>query len=134
MRARSASFVLSYVVLLTGTGAAHHSFSAEFDSRQPFKMAGTVTRLEWTNPHVYVYVAVKEDTSDAVIWTMELPSPNHLARHGWTRQALRVGEQVVVEGSLAKDGSRTGNARTIVRTENGSRVFTAPPARVFFED
>jgi hypothetical protein len=126
---------LSFLVLLTGTVAAHHSFSAEFDARRAFKVTGTVAGIEWSNPHVYVYVAVKEDTSDAMTtWTMELPSPNHLMRHGWTRDALRIGEQVVVEGSQAKDGSRTGNASTIIRSENGSRVFTAPPARVLFAD
>ena len=135
MTLRSASFTASFLLLLTGNVAAHHSFSAEFDARKAFKVTGTVTRIEWTNPHVYVYVAVKDDASGAATtWTMELPSPNHLMRHGWTRDDLRVGELVVVEGSPAKDGSRTGNARTIIRTENGSRVYNAAPTRVEFAE
>jgi len=103
---------------------AHHSFAAEFDASKPFKMTGTVTKVEWMNPHTFFYIdVVDEQTKKVTNWAMEMGSPNGLMRNGWTRNSMKEGDVVVVEGSLAKDGSPTGNARTV--TLNGKRLFAA---------
>ena len=126
MRLISPFIIASCVMMLPGMLAAHHTFSAEFDRTKPLRVAGAVTRIDWTNPHVYVYIDERDEVSNTTVtWTMELPSPNHLARHGWTRRASQVGERVTVDGFRAKDGSRTGNASTIFDS-SGKRLFTAP--------
>ena len=103
---------------------AHHSFAAEFDASKTFKMTGTVTKVEWMNPHTFFYIDVKDEKDGKVTnWAMEMGSPNGLMRNGWTRNSMKEGDVVVVEGSLAKDGSPTGNARTVML--NGKRLFAA---------
>ena len=103
---------------------AHHSFAAEFDAAKPFTLTGTVTKVEWMNPHSFFYIDVIDEQTKAVTnWAMELGSPNGLMRAGWTRNTLKVGDEVTVEGSLAKNGSPTGNARSVVMTSTGQRLF-----------
>ena len=84
--------------------AAHHSFEAEYDRNKTIQVTGTVTRLDWMNPHARFYIDVKEDAGAVANWNLELASPNVLTRNGWTRNTLKIGEQVTVEGSMAKDG------------------------------
>ena len=102
----------------------HHSFAAEFDSSKPVELKGTVTRLDWVNPHAWIYLDVKDEKGNVTSWACELGSPNLLMRNGWTRDALKAGDSVVVNGSQAKDGSRIANART-VRLADGKRIFNA---------
>src|SRR5262245_56029732 len=103
---------------------AHHSFAAEFDAAKPFTFTGTVTKVEWMNPHSYFYIdVIDEQTKTVTNWAMELGSPNGLMRAGWTRNTLKVGDEVTVEGSRAKNGSPTGNARSVVMTSTGERLF-----------
>jgi hypothetical protein len=103
---------------------AHHSFAAEFDAKKPFKFTGPVTKVEWMNPHTYFHMDVTDEKSGKVTnWAMEMGSPNILMRQGWTRNSLKVGDVVTVEGSLAKDGSPTGNARTVVLMKTGQKLF-----------
>jgi hypothetical protein len=112
-------------LLMTGSAVrAHHSFAAEFDAKQPFKFTGTVTKVEWMNPHTFFYIdVVDEKTKQKTNWGMEMGSPNILMRNGWTRNTMKVGDVVIVEGSKAKDGSPTGNARSVVLAATGQRLF-----------
>lgn len=115
------------------TALAHHSFAAEYDADKPITLTGTVSKVEWTNPHARFYVDVRDEKGVTTNWNLELASPNVLVRNGWSRRTLNVGDAVVVEGSLARDGSKMANAR-VVRLADGRRVFAgssggdAPPA------
>lgn len=101
---------------------AHHSFAAEYDASKPVKLTGTITKIEWMNPHARFYMDVKDDQGKVTNWEFELGSPNGLMRQGWTRHSMKVGDTIYVEGSLAKDGSNLANART-VKLSDGRRLF-----------
>jgi hypothetical protein len=102
--------------------SAHHSFAAEYDENKPLKITGTVTKLEWTNPHARFYVDVKDQSGKVTNWNFELGSPNVLIRQGWRRTALKEGDQVTVEGYMAKDGTNLANARRVTLPD-GRKVF-----------
>src|SRR5664279_1507110 len=90
---------------------AHHSFAAEYDSAKPITLTGTVTNVEWMNPHARFYIDVKDEKGEVSNWELELGSPNGLMRQGWTRNSMKIGDSIQVGGSLAKDGSNLANAR-----------------------
>ena len=123
MRAAQILVLAAVALIVTVTSApAHHSFAAEFDANKPFKMTGKVTKVEWMNPHTFFYIDVKDEKTGKVVnWGMEMGSPNILMRNGWRRDTMKIGDEVTVEGSLAKDGTPTGNARTVVM--GGKRLF-----------
>ena len=102
---------------------AHHSFAAQFDIAKPITLTGKVTKVEWFNPHVYFYIDVKDEKGEAANWAAEMNSPNSLMRLGWTRDSMKVDDVVTVQGSLAKDGSKLMNARSVVLTNTGARLF-----------
>jgi len=104
---------------------AHHSFSAEFDLKQPLTVTGTVTKLEWTNPHVWFYIDVKDESGKVTNWGMEMGSPNGLLRTGWTRNSMKLGDVVTVDGYKARNGTPNGNAISVVLTSTGKKLFAA---------
>jgi len=110
------------LLLCTMPMLAHHSFAAEYDSAKPITLTGTVTKVEWMNPHARFYIDVKDEKGEMNNWELELGSPNGLMRQGWTRNSLKKGDQVTISGSLAKDGSKLANART-VKLADGRQVF-----------
>ena len=119
-----AALVLVLAGLLAATLPvdAHHAFSAEFDSEKPVKLTGSVTKLDWTNPHAWIYVDVKDESGKVANWGFELASPNGLMRNGWTRFSLKPGDVVTIEGSRAKNGSTNANAQVVV-SSSGQRLF-----------
>ena len=129
MRARVLCISLTLIALLAAAAPifAHHSFAAEFDSNQKVKLTGSVTKVEWQNPHVYFYIDVKDDKSGKVVnWACEMGSPNGLTGQGWTRNTLKVGMVVSMEGSLAKDGRNIANANNV--TVDGVKLGAASSA------
>jgi hypothetical protein len=107
--------------------AAHHSFAAEFDVNKPVTLTGAVTRIEWGNPHIWVYLDVKDEHGAAQPWQCEGGAPNTLTRNGWSKDSLKPAEQITIEGFLAKDGSKTCNLR-IITMPNGRSVFAGSSA------
>ena len=132
MNSRSTMVVacLGLALLASSRAAlAHHSFAAEFDANKPFTFTGVVTKVEWQNPHTYFYVDVTDAASGKVTnWALEMGSPNGLMNQGWTRNTLKVGDVVTVDGSVARSGKPLGNARSVVLTATGQRLFAASSA------
>jgi hypothetical protein len=110
------------VVALTTQMLAHHAFTAEFDAAKPVTLKGVITKAEWTNPHSWVYIDVKDDKGAVNAWAIECGAPNALLRRGWNKNSLPVGSEIVVDGFQAKNGSLTMNARDIT-TADGKKLF-----------
>lgn len=120
MKVIVATAALVVGALATGAAIAHHSFSAEFDREKAVELTGIVTKVEWTNPHVWFYINVRdEETGEIVNWGAELGPPHGLQRRGWRRDTLGIGEQVTVDGWLARNGSKRVNARNVTLTATG---------------
>ena len=109
-----------------GTAFAHHSFAAEFDITKPVTLVGKVTKLEWTNPHAYVFVDVADAKTGAVTnWEIEMGSPNGLTRLGWTRNLVKPGDGVTVEGYLGRNRPNLANAKSVMMTATGKKLGAA---------
>lgn len=106
----------------TSIATAHHSLAAEFDLNKSVKLEGTLIRLEWTNPHIWLFLDVKDSGGSIANWQCEGGAPNLLTRNGWSKDTIKVGEQVTIEGWLAKDGSKSCNARSVM-LPGGRKVF-----------
>lgn len=134
MRARINIFITGFAVVVSAVPVlAHHSFSAEYDGNKPVTIKGVVSKVAWVNPHAYLYIETKDGSGKSAIYAFETSSPNALLRRGWKRTSLKEGEQVTVEGYLAKDprplpdGSIHANAR-LVTMASGNTVFAGSSA------
>jgi DNA/RNA endonuclease YhcR with UshA esterase domain len=117
---------VALVALAAAPIAAHHSFAAEFDITRPVTITGKVTKIEWTNPHAYLFIDVADAQTGAVTnWEVEMGSPNGLTRLGWTRTVLKPGDAVTVEGSLGRNKPNLANARSVVMTDTGKKLGAA---------
>jgi hypothetical protein len=118
--------VVSGLLVATVPVFAHHSFAAEFDGNKKVTLSGVVTKMDWVNPHAYIYVDVKDGDGGVVNWAIETGAPNMLYRQGWRKDDLKAGDAVTLEAFLAKDGSHTAAART-VKLPGGRTVFAGTP-------
>jgi hypothetical protein len=127
MRAFYVPLTASALLAFAGAAAAHHSFAAQYDADKPVSLTGTVTKVEWTNPHARFYIDVKGEDGKVTNWNLELASPNVLKRAGWASTSLKQGDHVSVEGSMARSGANMANARTVTLAD-GRRVFARSAA------
>ena len=121
------ALVIAIVILVPVSLAAHHAFAAEFDVNQPVKVKGTTAKMEWTNPHAWLYVDVKEPDGKVTNWRFELGAPNALIRQGWKTDTVPVGVEVQVEGFRAKAGGPVANGRSI-KLADGRELFSGGSA------
>lgn len=126
-RKRFPALLIAVGMTLSASALAHHSFAAVFDAKSPIEKSGTVTEVEWMNPHAWIYIDVEEETGDVVNWAFELGSPNGLIRRGWNRQSVQVGDAISISGYQARDGSNRGNVKSI--TLNDGRVLDGNSSR-----
>jgi hypothetical protein len=124
---KTISLILFSLTLLVAVSplSAHHSFAAEFNADKPVSLMGKVTKIEWSNPHVWFYMDIADSSGKVHNWGVEMGSPNGLMRAGWDRSSLKVGDVVSVEGSRAKDDSNNANARVVTLASSGKRLFAA---------
>lgn len=116
------------LMLETAPAWAHHSFAAEYDSNQLITLKGVITKVEWTNPHIYFHIDVKDASGNVANWSLEGYPPNTLKRTGFSRDLLKVGDQITVTAYKSKDGSNTGAGREVTFPD-GSKKFAGPAGR-----
>jgi V8-like Glu-specific endopeptidase len=122
MRRIASSLLVCLSLAFTGPAFAHHGFNAEFDASKSMRWMGIVTKVEWTNPHARFYIDVKDSNGSVTNWNFEMGSVLQLRRQGWTRDSLKVGDQVTVEGYPAKDGAKMASAKKVTLAD-GRSVF-----------
>jgi len=125
MRQTALLWVAAGVLAAATPMLAHHSFSAEYDGAKRVTLKGIVSKVDWMNPHVYFYIDVKDDSGAITNWALEMGPPNGLQRSGWTRNTMKVGDEVIVDGTLAKDGSKQANARSVIMASTGKKLGAA---------
>ena len=119
----SLKIILTLTTVFTIFSAeAHHSFAAQYDINKPIVLVGKVTKVEWTNPHARIYIDVADDAGNILNWNIELGSPNFLKRAGWSRNDLKIDDEVTINGSMARSGADMANASSII-LKGGRQVF-----------
>jgi hypothetical protein len=123
MRLRALAILgVTGVLLAAAPLLAHHSFAAEYDAKKPIELKGTITKVDWMNPHVYFYIDVKDDGGKIANWAFEMGPPRLLERGGWKKSTMKEGDEVIVSGTLAKDGGKHGNARSVTLANTGQKL------------
>jgi hypothetical protein len=113
------------IALVSAPAFGHHSFAAEYDDKKPLKLTGAITKVDWSNPHVYFYIDVEDDKGNVTSWSMEMGAPGALRGRGWDKNTLKIGDVVTVEGTRAKDGGNHGNARDVTMAATGKKLGAA---------
>ena len=128
MRTKLSVMIAGFGLLLAAVPVlAHHSFAAEFDAKRPVKLQGTVTKMEWINPHAWIHIDVKAEDGTVTNWMIEAAAPNSLLRRGWNKNSLPAGTEILVEGFQAKDQSNRANGSVITFTD-GKKLFVGSSA------
>jgi len=122
MRTHALAAAIAFLSLASAPAVAHHSFAAEFDSTKPVSLRGTVSKMEWINPHAWIHLDVKNPDGSVTKWMIEGGTPNTLVRRGFTRDSLKPGTEILVEGFRAKNGANRANGRDLVLPD-GKRLF-----------
>jgi hypothetical protein len=113
---------LGFAAALAAPAVAHHSFSAEYGN-DPVNLKGAVTKIEWQNPHVFFYIDVRDEQTEKVTnWALEMGAPAVIQRNGWTRNTMKIGDIVIVDGTKAKNGKPLANARSVVMASTGKKL------------
>jgi hypothetical protein len=129
MKSLIAVFVGATWLLATVPAESHHSFAAEFDIIRPVELTGPVTRLEWTNPHAWIYMEAKADSGKVESWAVELVGINDLLRRGWGRDRVKSGDVINVQGFGAKNGTNTANASSVSLASTGELLWASVPRK-----
>jgi hypothetical protein len=120
------SLILVFCLLLSAAPAvAHHAFATEFDAKKPVTIKGIVTKIDWTNPHVWFYLNIKTESGLIENWGFEMGGPNGLRTQGWTKETMKIGDEVIVDGSLARNGSKNVNAKSVTMASTGKKLGAA---------
>ena len=122
MRVRTSLLALGFALTVAAPLMAHHSFAAEYGS-DPAHLEGAVTKIEWQNPHVFFYIDVRDPQTDKVTnWALEMGAPAVIQRNGWTRNSMKIGDIVIVDGTKAKNGKPLANARSVIMKSTGKKL------------
>ncbi|MEO5923205.1 MAG: DUF6152 family protein [Bryobacteraceae bacterium] len=113
------------VIQMCSSAFGHHSFAAEYDDKNPLNLTGAITKVDWSNPHVYFYIDVEDNKGNVTSWAMEMGAPGALRGRGWDKNTLKIGDVVTVVGSRAKDGGFHGNARDVTMAATGKKLGAA---------
>src|SRR5262245_47259236 len=127
MKGRQPFWIACALLLSSVSAIAHHAFAAEFDADKPVSLRGTLVKMEWVNPHGWIHLAIKDPQGAIVNWMCETGAPNALLRRGWTRDTMKVGMELVVDGYQAKDGTKKMTAEKVLLPD-GSKLFAAGSA------
>ena len=125
MRKSLVSVISVAIALMAVPGLTHHSFSAEFDVGRPVEFTGTITRVEWTNPHAWLFMVTEDADGNLEDWAVELLGINTLMRRGLTRDSIKPGDRLSIEGFGARDGSNTANASLVTDAQSGEEIWVS---------